>query len=304
MKKILFCLILLATFSCQNEDMSTKKNSDAELKLELSNFNSDFQYQTINNMSILGKKHWWDVVGQVCAIAGADAAGAGACVQGVQAVAGVIGAATEGTGYVIVSGGAAVVGAVGGSYAAYYGFHHKMGNFNSENPIGESVVYDLPKEFSYINNYGVLHNKGLEEIYFTGDTYSSDKEYNWIMNNIPNASTIDMQKVYNSPELKKSLGQVKDISSNYALNNGDYKSLLNDYKSNKLMSQTTYDILNSFLEAQSKSLTFDDTKKITDFYINAINNSDIEKLDKQSIYSALAVYIQSYYYWTNFEIKE
>lgn len=302
MKKLLSIVLIAVLFSCSS-NIENETGNNTTLKEKLNKFNTDFKYSSFNTTfkeKPPKTKSWWQTVGEVCAIATADAGGAATGVAGVQTVAGIVGAATAGTGYAVVAGGAAVVGAVGGSYAAYATFHPN-GRFTNENLLGQSVVYNLPKEFSHITNFGVLHNKELSEIYFELG-YSQNLEFDWLTTNLKIPSDYNFNDVYYSNEFQNHINKINQISINYAQNNYDHNFLLNSYKSENLITSNVSDILNLYFSAQSKAEGFDDTKRINEYYINEILNSNLKNEDKESLLSAFVVYIQSYYFWLNFEI--
>lgn len=293
--------LFFSFFSCENEAKIETDNLK-EVNLKLKEFNQNYQYSTNNFLS--KKKSWWETALTVAAIATADAGGAAVGAGAVQVGAGAIGLATAGTGYVVVSTIGGVVGAAGGSYAAYCGTggHCRMGGFNSVDPKGSSIVYQLPTEYSFLNNYGQLHNSALESIYFSDG--NSQTELQWIENNVANVNEIDYVKLYNSVEFQGLLNNIKGASLNFKNNGYNYKLLVSEYKNKGLMNETVSSILSNFFEGVNKVETFEDAENITKFYIDSIKNSTLKKEDKEAIFSALTVYIQSYYYWYNFQIEE
>lgn len=311
MKKNIFkiaALSVLLTFTNCNTD--NRSNNDLEtttsstninsLKTSLQNFNKNYKFKVVSNSNIAAKKKWWQVVGQVTAIAAGDVGGAAGMVGSVQILAGVVGAATAGTGYAIVSGGAAIVGAVGGSYAAYCGTGgHCRGTFNATTPVGSSVVYDFPSQYDYLENFGVLHNNALQNVYMDENPKN---ELEWIENNIPRINEIDYIKLYNSEEFKTARNNVNAINVAYKNSGYDTSVLLNGLKDKEMISQNTYDILSLYFDATLRSQTFEDYKNITDFYTNTvISSNELSDIDKQSLLAAFSVSIQSYYYWLNIE---
>lgn len=252
---------------------------------------------------------WYDSYGEAAAIAFADAGGAGAGVTGASWLAGVVGAATAGTGYAVVSGIAGVVGASGASYAAYRGFYPltgkstnviPVGKFTTNQLIGTSVIYTFPSKFNNISNYGKLHNDCLEQNY-VGQNFTKQNEINWIKKNYTIPSNINIEKLYNSASFQNYKNTLADISTDYASHNYNCSYLLQSLKNKKLITSITSNYLELFYNAQSKSVTFADSKKINDYYVNVVVNSSLSDIDKQSLFSAFTVYIQSLYYWLNFE---
>lgn len=296
--KFLFSVVIVSLLfifiSCENEN-TIESNNLKELNLKFKEYNQNYEYSLNNVYS--NKKSWWEKALTVAAIATADAGGAAVGVGSVQVAAGVVGAATAGTGYVVVATIGGVVGAAGGSYAAYCGTGGscRTGNFNLIDPKGSSIIYQLPIEYSFLNNYGQLHNNALESIYFSGD--NSLTELQWIETNINNINQIDYVKLYNSVEFQSIINNIKNASFNFKNSDYDYKVLINEYKSKGMMNETVSSVLSNFFEGVNKVETFEDAESITKFYVDTIKCSTLKSDDKEAIFSALTVYIQSYYYW-------
>ncbi len=305
-KLVLFLTLVLTlsiSSSCENDNKTTSNElSSNKLNQTLKKFNNNFNYQEMNPSFLENKKDWWETLGEVCAIATADAGGAAVGVAGVQVVAGVVGAATAGTGYAVVATVGGVVGAYGGSYAAYAAFHPKRGTFNNIGPKGTSVIYNLPEEYSHLNNFGLLHNNGLENVYFSGANCQTDLQ--WMSQNISNINDIDYVTLYNSIEFQNLINNIKSSSIRFSESNYSYTVLLNDYKNKKLMNETVSSVLSNFFEAANRAVVYEDVKQINDFYVSSIVNSNLNTKDKEAILASLTVYIQSYYYWYNFQIEE
>ncbi|WP_306353721.1 hypothetical protein [Flavobacterium sp. '19STA2R22 D10 B1'] len=295
------CAVLMFSSCENNNDDNRTEILSKKLSAELKEFNQNYQYQP--GQIYTERRSWWNTIGQVCAIALGDGSGAAAGVAGVQLVAGVVGAATAGTGYAVVATIGGIVGGIGGSYGAYCGTggNCRQGNFNTVNPTGTSVVYNLPNGFEYINNFGELHNNGLQNIHFLGD--ASITELEWISNNINNLESTDYKKLYNSSEFKNLITDIKTVNYNYKNNNYDVKLLLSDYKSKGLMNETVSSVFSNYSDAISKAEGFNDVRDITDFYVTKISESSLNTKDKEAILAGLAVSIQSFYFWLNFEIE-
>ncbi|WP_089860629.1 hypothetical protein [Chryseobacterium taeanense] len=303
--KILGLAVLLNFSSCTNdenvittENVSSNKTSASDLKILLKNYNNNFKSTNIYQ-DPASKKKWWQVVGQVAAIATGDAGGAASMVWIAQGAAGVVGAATAGTGWAVISVGAGVIGAVGGSYAAYCSTGgHCRGTFNNTSPEGASVIYDFPREFDHLENVGVLHNAGLQTIYMDGNTVN---ELEWANNNIPGLKSSDFEKIYNSPDFKKGAELIKTISAEYKNSDYDVQALVKAYRDNGLINGNCYDILSLYFEATKQSENFEDYNNITKYYVEQVANSKLSDIEKESLLSAFSVSIQSFYYWLNME---
>lgn len=311
MKKITISLIgilfstciLFSTISCKmDKKIIVDELPSNNLNHKLKEFNKNYQFQA-NNFSFQREKHWWETVGELCAIVTADVAGASTGFSGVQTVATAIGLATEGTGYVVVSLIGGAVGTVGGSYAAFVALNpNKIGSFNNINPEGRSILYELPQEFLYLKKIGLLHNSGLQNIYFADS--NPQTELQWIGNNIENLNSIDYLKLYTSTEFQTLITNIKLASKNYINNGYNYNFLLNEYKAKGLMNAQVSLIFSTFFEAINKIQVFEDAVNVNMFYFTAVNNSTLNFKDKETILAGLIVFIQSYYYWYNFQIED
>jgi len=305
--KILGLAVLLNFSSCTSDEnvvadetVTSSKIGVNDLKLHLKNYNSNFKTTNLYQ-DPASKKKWWQIVGQVAAIASGDAGGAAGMVWVAQGAAGVVGAATAGTGWAVISGGAAVIGAVGGSYAAYCSTGgHCRGTFNSASSQGLSVVYDFPREFDHLENTGLLHNAGLQAIYMDGNDVN---ELEWANNNIPNLKSSEFDKVYNSAEFQRGADQIKQISADYKNSNYDVQALVNAYRNNGLINGNCYDILSLYFEATQNAQNFEDYNNITSYYVEQVANSKLSSIEKESLLSAFSVSIQSFYYWLNMETE-
>ncbi|ROI05967.1 hypothetical protein EGI16_06190 [Chryseobacterium sp. G0240] len=303
--KILGLAIVLSFTNCSNDGTLNQENLSAEtsvnsgeLKSKLSSFNENFVYKTNNNLT--GKK-WWQTALQIAAIATGDASGAAAGVWAVQGLAGAVGAATAGTGYAVVSTAAGIIGAAGGSYAAYCSTGGSCkGTFASTSASGSSVIYDFPKDYDYIENFGLLHNDALTNMYLSNNVTS---ELTWMENNIPDIKQINYKDdLYNNSEYIDIKKKINEITDKYKASNYDASSLLEDYYKEKMINGNVKDILSLYFNATMKAQTFDDYKDITDKYVFEIENSKLTNNEKESLLASFAVSIQSYYYWLNLEI--
>ncbi len=165
--------------------------------------------------------------------------------------------------------------------------------------MGSSVVYDFPKEYDYLENFGVLHNNELQNVYMSENNID---EITWIGNNIPNVDQIDYKKLYNSQEFKDLTDKINKISAEYKDSGYNVNVLLDGYKKNGMITDNNYDVLSLYFNAVLKAETFEDYKAITDYYVDQVTKSHLSKNEKESLYAGFAVSIQSYYYWLNLEV--
>ncbi|TXF78835.1 hypothetical protein [Chryseobacterium sp.] len=211
-----------------------------------------------------------------------------------------VGLASEGTGYAVVQTVSGVIGAAGGSYAAYCTTGGSCkGTFNANPTNGHAVKYDFPSEYDYIENFGELHNQDLNSSYMSE---TAIPEIDWIGQNIPNVNTIDYNLLYSSEEFQQLRDKINEISNNYKNSNYDYVKMLDEYKEANLMTSDTYDILNLYFSATMKSESFDEYQAITDYYVQQVIQSNLSPDDKKALFACFSVSIQSYYYWLNLEI--
>lgn len=166
--------------------------------------------------------------------------------------------------------------------------------------MGSPITYDFPTKYDYLENFGTLHNNALQNI-FMNDTPTN--ELTWIQNNIPNINQIDYEKLYNSAEFNSLKERIIKVNNDYRISGYNADTLLQGYKSEELITDKTYEILSLYFAAVLKAQNFEDYKAITDFYVEEISNSELESVDKESLFSAFSISVQSYYYWSNLEIE-
>lgn len=195
----------------------------------------------------------------------------------------------------------------GSSWGAYVGLgmNHRPGRFTTTNLIGEPVVYEFNNEFNGIKFIGVNHNKLLTLINDNNNVDNSI-ELNWLKNKYENSSaaTFSIDSLYNSFEFQRIKKITKDISVEYAKRGCDTEFLLESYRNNNLINDVQYKYFKLYLSLQFKAEDFEDVKVINEFYIKEILNSDLKRKDKKVLLAAIATYIQSYYYWINYELDE
>ena len=66
---------------------------------------------------------------------------------------------------------------------------------------------------------------------------------------------------------------------------------------------TVFQIINLYFDAILKTKNFEDYKTITDTYVSEVKNSSLADKEKESLFAAFSVSIQSYFYWINLDIK-
>lgn len=205
----------------------------------------------------------------------------------------------------MISAIGAVGGAVSGSRLAYCTLYPKKckgtkstnGAFKY-NGYGDSVVFELPEEYKYIENFGVYHNLLLDEVY--SDYTDENAEIKWFENKIENINDVDYLKLYNSNIYTDAIYNIEMNSIGYIEKNMSAEFLLESYEDLGYISGTFKEVFISYKNTLDNSKSFDDVKKITEYYISEISNSDLPKNDKEALFAALTVNIQSVYYWSNF----
>lgn len=280
-----------------NEEIKSNTN---ELFVNLNNYNKKLNYDK-DSRTTYG---WGDDLLNWVGVAGGDLVGAAAGAGSVQALAVTVGAATEGVGYVVVSGVGAVIGGVGGSRVAYCTVYpdncsKKKNKSSSSNSFGKSVVFNLPEPYKHIEKLGQLHNNMLENVYMYSD--SNETEISWLSKNIPNIDVIDYQKLYNSNEFKKVMGDIEEMSNNYALNNYSIETLLDSCRQKGYITENVSEVLNLYFNGLKRCEKFTDIEEITEYYVGETLDSHLTQIEKEELLSAFSVGVQSIYFWGNFE---
>lgn len=304
-KKIigLFALCLILNSCVQDENLdSVEVNENSEISHKdffnnLENYKENYSY---TNSNLQGKR-WWETAFEVAAIATADAAGAGAMVWAAQGLAADAGAASAGTGYAVVTAGAAVIGAAGGSYGAYCAFSSDCGGRPSQNPVGDEIVYDFASEFDHLENIGSYHNIAMMDLYLAEENVT---ELDWIKMNIENVEDIDIESIYYSEDFQNATSQINDISTSFEYKSTTNEQFLSQYLDRGLINENINEVLLNYFETIFPVEVFEDIKTITDYYVEEIQRSELSKVEKESILATLSVSIQSYYFWTNLEQVE
>lgn len=296
-------------WACNNDESNDNqtelinKESAETLILKLNNYNSKFNYSNTERNQTYG---WGEKFLDIVTIGAADGVGAAAGAGAVQVGAAAIGLATAGTGYAVVSTIGAVAGGASGSRLAYCTLYPKNcrgtksinGHFDAGQGYGSSIKFDLSEPFKYIENFGILHNNLLEYVYT--EDYTDQAEIEWFENNIENIDQVDYNMFYNSPVYKTAVKEIEAISRSYVEKDFSTEYLLDSYVDLGFLSKNVRDILEVYQNTILKTNNFDDISEITQYYVHEVSNSNLSKNEKECLFSAFSVNIQSIYYWSNF----
>jgi hypothetical protein len=297
MKKLflLFVFTLLFISSCNTEQVEIQDNSNnKELIAKLENFNNEYSNQLLLNRS------WWQTALDVVSVASADALGAWAGAQGGAALAAVAGAATGGTGAVVVE----VVCAVGGGVGASWGAYCTVGGSACQNRSSSNIIINHDdkvefvindSKFKYIENIGTLHNELLEQVNLNQTI--SEKE--WFKSHFTENTAL-VENILNSKEYNLIINDVKEISINYAESGYNYNILVDDYKQRGYLDDADAIVFTNFFEIYSKATSLEDVEYITNFYKTTILNSNLDDTKKKLFLNSFSVASQSPLFWQNF----
>lgn len=272
------------------------------------------QLQAFNDsLLMVSTRGLWSTFKRACIIAGADIAGAGAGIATVKEIAFVVGAATSGTGALVVFGCAATICGVGASAAAFdacFGSSTRgvVGTFDTKKMqpdllLGalDLVQQDfgnggkpeqtilLPKRFEYLNDVGILHNSMLVKL---EDIYDNK---------------VDLTQINPDPNLKKIVMSDEFNTSYQAIINSTVVSQdasgldLDKYSETdgirlSGLAKKVYDL---FLEAYGQfPEDINDVKMLVNRYINIVEaSSEFTDSEKEQIYTGLVIAANSPLYW-------
>lgn len=247
---------------------------------ELFDSNEKVSYESLVNFnSNLNNKGFWDVVGQIAAVAGADILGAAGGVIAVSEVATILNVATGGT---VLLVGAGVVCGAGASYATG----------NALKSISEPInLFFTPPTGYETFDIGYIHNRALDDVYF-----GNISKIDFLYSNIKNREAVDFM-LENSDYI---YGYDSIVSKSTSFNrHGDIDVLIEDLFNDNLLSLNMKIFFNHFFNALSRSSDEDNLNSIIDFYTNHIIEEPYSELEKQALISSMSVTVNSFNYWSN-----
>lgn len=267
--------------SCSEDNLTI---SNGKLIDELESFNHSFLDSKSPNEGDYIAFGFWDDLKKGIAIAGADLVGAGAGVAAVKEIALVAGVSTGGTGgaIVIIAGG--VVGGASGSILA-------SNQLNSTENFGTLQVHqnldiNYPEKYMHFSNAGQQHNDMVVEM----------------NNNQIGSILIENEDLHNgliddvnfSPIIEK----INNISSQYAKRDYQVEFLLNETYSQGLITKAMKDVFSHFFYAYNQITEIEEFKKIIDFYILTVANSnELNETEKEALIISFSVAAESPFFW-------
>jgi hypothetical protein len=169
---IAFLFIAMIFNSCSSDENVENISSANNLISKTAEYNKKFKFEDPNNQKGFLSSFTYGAGLFVGDITGAAAAGAS-----VAWIATAFGAATAGTGFLVIEGIAGIVGAVGGSYMA-----HCTMRGCSKSSQTEYQIFNFPDRYDIEVNF-----IGYERYAFIGDMHNS----NLVLNKFGNTSNVD-----------------------------------------------------------------------------------------------------------------
>lgn len=286
------CVIVIFTtifLACQkNEHTTPIPTHNKNLHKELSQLNFIITQQTNHNLVRKEGSSFWNnakrignVIGKACAIAGSDITGAAAGVVATSKISTAVGIATGGTGSAIVSGAAAVICGVGASYATGKALCNNVINITSN----DSTCF---RSWDY-QEIGQKHNLCLYH-------KNIDTNYN-ISAFVLSSNTIPTELFY-TEEWSSFILELQTYSTIYVEEELSISELMNLYLYNEYLSPNTYEVLLSFFNVFLYIDDLTDIDYVIESYTNFIENTNnLSYIEKQALFSALAVANYSPFYW-------
>lgn len=276
-------------WSCSNDEHTNQKNSNADLLEKLHEYN---QYDLSNLNYREGCSGFWDCLGHVTAVAGADIVGAATGVVAVKEAALVLGATTGGTGGAILVAGAGVVAGAGASYVA----HKELKSIQSTPPTTPQARYGnlsirVPVEFEYLSNVGIEHNTVIHNSFFNNEPL--DNYYRSI--NL----TENQKDVLNSEKMLEAIAIIDEGSAEYVINNFDYRNYTQKMVNEGLFTTNLKNVMDLFLQKYLSCTQDVQIENTINFYIEQVATSNLSLTEKEALIGAFMVASQSPYYFLN-----
>ncbi|WP_395043554.1 hypothetical protein [Flavobacterium sp.] len=273
-------IIAFSTFtSCSNDN--NKINEEENLMRNLRTYNISNE----NSSFSTSKKcvGFWNCLGYVAQVAGADIIGAGTGVVVVKEAAAALGAVSGGTGAVVLMVGSGVICGAGASYAAA---RTADTDYTKPNVEYGNLQIEIPAEFSSFENIGIRHNNVIHNNFFNGES----------IENFYNTFTNEERHILKSELVINANEKLKLASANYVSSNFDYKTL-----TQKMVNEGYYTInmklvSDLFLERYFECSENIDMENTINFYIDQVSKSNLTETEKQALIASFIVASQSPYY--------
>jgi len=275
-------IFLISSCSNNEQEVVTASADNTLLLKNLSDFNNSYEH----NQAALKCSGFWECLGDVVVVAGADIAGAAGGVVAVKEAALVLGATTGGTGGVVLVVGAGVVVGAGTSIVAARSLDSSKRLASASHG---TLKITLPTDYFYLQNVGIDHNNVLQNNFFNDEPI--DKYYSSLK------LTADQIKIMDSEYMKEANKKLEVISSNYVKNKFDYKTMTQEMKDQKLLTADMKDILDLFLEKYVSCSEDQEIESTVNFYIKEVSASKLTEIEKQGLLASFMVASESPYYW-------
>ena len=309
-------------FSCSTEEEKltvTSSNSKESFFNELNAFNNNYQTSVIDKQikdaSLESKScDWWCQFGRVVVVAAADIGGAAAGVKAGAGIAVGLGAATGGTGAIVVAGGAGLIMGAAASIGAAQAVQEVRldpdPNFGTHGFIGsEEDIFigkiESPEELvkqhnllvaSYYEKQKTLSKSGLrnsEEL----SVYNSLVEDVFVAE--ANEELLAVKNVLESDEFKAVNQGIEASVIKYRESGYDQNVFLSDLTNKGYINEDMNMVLTYFFNIYLNSENITNVDQISAHYEEAVNRSNLSKLDKEALISAFSVAKSSPEFWRN-----
>ncbi len=268
---------------------------------DLKSFNITYQKvinssQKQRNNSFLND--FWDDLGTVLTVAGADIVGAGMGVWASKEIAGTVGLATGG------AGGAAVCiagGVIAGAGASVETVRH-LSSENIDGFISQGISHrttiaqldiEYPKEYNYLKNVGKEHNVMVINL-MEG---KRDSEYKF--------KNPTVESVLNSKWMKDMNIEIKSEVAKYVNNGLNIDQLTESVCEKGYITKNMALVYNLFFNIYNRSRNKKNIENIINYYMKMVTKTKIlTPKEKEALIASLSVASESPFYWLNQEASE
>ncbi|GAA4273527.1 hypothetical protein U6A24_18850 [Aquimarina gracilis] len=316
---MILSLFVLGHTSCEKEEVKDEpsQNSQELLLSKLNSFNKNYQQNVIDkqpkqDLDLDKGCGFWCKFGKVVVVAGADIVGAGAGAKAVQGVAAGVGLATGGTGYAVTVGVAATITGAAASIAAADKVNQSIALAPEE--FGETLTISdaqpLPADFLILNDVGTNHNELIANYYknieplklksFNGNSLSTYEALLPQTNTLVSAEYLEQSsQILESPEFIALNNDIQNSVEKYVDGEFNMDSFIQDLSNKNHINEEMASIFEYFFDIYNNSENVNNVNDIADFYIEAVNSSNLSQSDKEALISAFSVATQSPTFWSN-----
>lgn len=228
---------------------------------------------------------FWDCLGDVLVVAGADvAAGAAGAAASAEAAA-FAGLVSGGTGAIIVVGGSAAIVGGGASVVVYREMDKEAKSTNSIIPGRSNLV--IPSQFSGYSQTGIDHNRitynALAELPIS--EFYTHKNY-----------TPKQIEIFESPQVLNAQSKLSQFASDYA-NDFDINNFTADCVGANLLTVAQKDILDVFFSRYYTCTTEGEIISMVNYYMDIVAKSSLSYVEKESLITGFLIAAESPFYW-------